>query len=172
MSELSTSIANLSGSGKHSDSNQDNKLVQDILNDMNASNQQQQQPPSLPPPVDPSYDAQYQQSQDRINNQHFDVLHNYDNEYEDYIEQSTTAPPTNTKLSYEKVISEIKVPFVVFVLVYAINATIIHRFIRSNVLKFIGNDKYTVYGVLIAKAFVVSTLYYIITKFMKDRETL
>jgi hypothetical protein len=173
MSDYSTSIAQLTGgsSGKGCDSNPENsQLVQDILNDMNTGNQQQQAAPTVPP-VEADYNTQYNQSQDRLNNQQFDVLHNYDNEYDDYIQQNPTTTPTK-KLSYDKIITEIKVPVVVFILVYAINATMIHRFIRTNILKIIGNDKYTVYGILVTKALIVSIFFYIITKFMKDRETL
>jgi hypothetical protein len=181
MSDLSTSIQTLSGGGesKQMDQNPENsKLVQDILNDLNGGGNQQRPPPPpqqvMPPPrdaIDPSYDTQYRQSQDRLGNQQFDVLHNYDNEYDSYIkEHSTTNNVVEDKAPiYEKIIQEIKDPAVIFMLVFLINMKQVNRLIRSNVLKLIKNDKHSSYGILIIKALVVSTSYFIIKKFAHNK---
>jgi hypothetical protein len=173
MGDFSTSIQNLSGGGNQPSPGVENtKLVQDILNDLNGSSGNQQQPLLQQRPAEPEYDTQYRQSQDRLTNQQFDVLHNYNNEYDNYIQQhNNTTQPDNNIAIYNKVLKESKDPGIIFVLVCLVNYNMVHRFVRSNVLKIIGNDKYTVYGILVTKALLVSVGYYVIQKFVNNQQT-
>jgi hypothetical protein len=129
--------------------NDNPNLVKDILDDLNND-------------AEPDYDEQYEQNQHKLQNQQFDVLHNYQQEYE----SPTIVSQIETKIVGNKLLDYAKTYGVLFVLIILISIPIVSRTLGRLLLKILKSNINATYALPVLKSLIICSIYFIILTFI------